>query len=84
MLDTIYYYISVDEMLRQPWVCMGLEKLMCQIWGLARLSRWWLENVDQVTAPAYTGVLSELEKREEAKMERCRAQHVGVYERLVS
>lgn len=31
MLDAIYYYIDVDEMLRRPWVC---EKLSCHFGGL--------------------------------------------------
>lgn len=41
-------------------------------------------GAEEGTAPGYTGVLSELEKQEIARMERCRAQHVGVYECLAS
>ncbi|KAI9238436.1 MAG: hypothetical protein BYD32DRAFT_460666 [Podila humilis] len=36
VLDTIAYHLRVDEILRRPWVCMGLEQLSCQIRGLER------------------------------------------------
>ncbi|KAG0278292.1 hypothetical protein BGZ95_004290, partial [Linnemannia exigua] len=37
--DSIENFIKVDEMLRQPWACMGLERLTCRIVGVERLNK---------------------------------------------
>ncbi|KAG0348508.1 hypothetical protein BG004_005028 [Podila humilis] len=39
IFDSIDRYLVVDEMLRRPWVCMGLEQLTCQILGVTRLKK---------------------------------------------
>ncbi|KAF9292985.1 hypothetical protein BGZ74_011895 [Mortierella antarctica] len=82
VFDSIRHYIRVDEMLRQPWACMGLEWLSCRIVGMDRLDDEEQPQVDRVMAPGYTADLSAEEGAAVEKFQRCQAQHHGVYDRL--
>ncbi|KAG0258132.1 hypothetical protein BGZ95_005047, partial [Linnemannia exigua] len=82
--DSIENFIKVDEMLREPWACMGLERLTCQIVGVDRLNKEEEAVVARVMAPGYLGELTEEETSAVEKFHRCRAQHHGVYDRLAS
>jgi hypothetical protein len=82
--DSIENFIKVDEMLRQPWACMGLERLTCRIVGVDRLNKEEEAVVTRVMAPGYSSELSEEETGAVEKFHRCRAQHHGVYDRLAS
>ncbi|KAK3808827.1 MAG: hypothetical protein JOS17DRAFT_796834 [Linnemannia elongata] len=82
--DSIENFIKVDEMLREPWTCMGLEWLTCRIVGLDRLTTIEEETAARIMAPGYSVELSEEETRVVEKFNRCRAQHHGVYDRLAS
>ncbi|KAF9382340.1 hypothetical protein CPB97_007213 [Podila verticillata] len=88
VLDTIVYHLRVDEMLRRPWVCMGLEELSCQIRGLARLSEEEEMMARRARDPWPISSNEELGCKDEQdaieKFERCRVQHYGVYDRLAS
>ncbi|KAK3830363.1 MAG: hypothetical protein J3R72DRAFT_528052 [Linnemannia gamsii] len=82
--DSIDNRIKVDEMLRQPWACMGLERLTCQIVEVNRLNKEEETLIAKVMAPGYLIELTEEETRVVEKFHRCRAQHHGVYDRLAS
>ncbi|KAF9134369.1 hypothetical protein BGW39_007247 [Mortierella sp. 14UC] len=82
--DSIENFIKVDEMLRQPWACMGLERLTCRIVGVDRLNKEEEALVERVMVPGYSSELSEEEKGAVEKFHRCRVQHHGVYDRLAS
>ncbi|KAK3830356.1 MAG: hypothetical protein J3R72DRAFT_528047 [Linnemannia gamsii] len=82
--DSIENLIKVDEMLRQPWACMGLERLTCRIVGVDRLNKGEEAVVAKVMAPGYLNELTEEDTRAVEKFHRCRAQHHGVYDRLAS
>ncbi|KAF8936789.1 hypothetical protein BGZ47_009324 [Haplosporangium gracile] len=82
--DSIKNYIRVDEMLRLPWTCMGLEWLTCRIVGVDRLKEKEEAAVAKVMVPDYSTELTEEETRAVEKFHRCRAQHYGVYDRLAS
>ncbi|KAF9388562.1 hypothetical protein CPC16_006446 [Podila verticillata] len=75
VFDSIRHYLRVDEMLRQPWACMGLEWLTCRIVGVDRLNDEEQCLADRVMAPGRTAI---------EKFQRCHAQHHGVYDRLAS
>ncbi|KAF8942082.1 hypothetical protein BGZ47_006903 [Haplosporangium gracile] len=77
-------FIKVDEMLRQPWTCMGLEWLTCRIVEFDQLTPEEEETTARVMAPEYSTELSEEETGVVEKFTRCRAQHHGVYDRLTS
>jgi hypothetical protein len=81
---SIKNYVRVDEMLRQPWACMGLERLVCSIVGVDRLNDEEEAAAARVMAAGYSGELTEEEKGAVEKLRRCRAQHYGVYDRLAS
>ncbi|KFH63300.1 hypothetical protein MVEG_10710 [Podila verticillata NRRL 6337] len=51
VFDSIRHYLRVDEMLRQPWACMGLEWLTCRIVGVDRLNDEEQCLADRVMAP---------------------------------
>ncbi|KAF9968003.1 hypothetical protein BGZ73_000274 [Actinomortierella ambigua] len=80
----IQHFIKVDEMLRQPWVCMGLEWLTCRIVGVDRLTAEEEAVYARVMQPSYGAELSAKETQVVEKFQRCRAQHHGVYDRLAS
>ncbi|KAG0286645.1 hypothetical protein BGZ96_009277 [Linnemannia gamsii] len=82
--DSIENFIKVDEMLREPWTCMGLEWLTCRIVGIDRLTLQEEEVATRVMAPEYSTELSAEEIVMVEKFNRCRAQHHGVYDRLAS
>lgn len=82
--DSIEHTLHVDEMLRQPWACKGLEWLTVQIRGVGRLTDGEQIVVDRVMVPGYSGDLSADEEAAVEKFERCRAQQHGVYDRLAS
>ncbi|KAG0071913.1 hypothetical protein BGZ89_008983 [Linnemannia elongata] len=82
--DSIKNCIRVDEMLRLPWTCMGLEWLTCRIVGVDRLNEEEEAVVARVMVPGYSAELTEEETRAVEKFHRCRAQHHGVYNRLAS
>lgn len=82
--DSIENFIKVDEMLREQWTCMGLEWLTCRIVGLDRLTPVEEETAARIMPPGYSADLSEEETRVVEKFSRCRAQHLGVYDRLAS
>lgn len=84
VFDNIRHYIRVDEMLRQPWACMGLEWLTCRIVGVDRLTDEEQSLVDRVLAPGYAAELSGEEGAAVEKSQRCRTQHHGIYDRLAS
>lgn len=87
VLDMIAYVLRVDEMLRRPWVCLGLEQLSCQIRGLARLSEDEESMARRARAPCnidHQELGGEDEQHAVKKFERCRDQHYGVYDRLAS
>ncbi|KAF9209433.1 hypothetical protein BGZ59_010121 [Podila verticillata] len=88
VLDMSAYHLRVDETLRRPWVCMGLEQLSCQIRRLARLSEDEEMMAKRAGAPWPIGSNEELGCKDEQsafeKIERCRVQHYGVYNRLAS
>ncbi|KAF9302997.1 hypothetical protein BGZ74_004515 [Mortierella antarctica] len=84
VFDSIRHFVHVDEMLRQPWACMGLEWLTCRIVGLDRLKDTEQALVDRVLAPGYTSDLSAEEGAAVEKFQRSRAQHHGIYDRLAS
>ncbi|KAG0093909.1 hypothetical protein BGZ92_000024 [Podila epicladia] len=84
VFDSIWHYIRVDEMLRQPWACMGLEWLSCQIIGMERLDAGDQFMVDRVMAPGYSDKLDAQERAAVDKFERCRDLHHRVYDRLAS
>ncbi|KAK3830358.1 MAG: hypothetical protein J3R72DRAFT_456001 [Linnemannia gamsii] len=81
---SIMNFIKVDEMLRQPWACMGLERLTCRIVGVDRLNKGEEAVVAKVMATGYLNELTEEDTRAVEKFHRCRAQHHGVYDRLAS
>ncbi|KAF9214191.1 hypothetical protein BGZ59_004150 [Podila verticillata] len=58
VFDSIRHYLRVDEMLRQPWACMGLEWLTCRIVGVDRLNDEEQCLADRVMAPGYAAELS--------------------------
>ncbi|KAG0345076.1 hypothetical protein BG004_003974 [Podila humilis] len=94
IIDSIERYILVDEMLRSPWICMGLEQLTCQIIGMERLT----EKEEEQAAVVLQGIRmsssssssssSEVLSNEEdnnillAKVQRIRAKHHAVYDCL--
>ncbi|KAF9080251.1 hypothetical protein BGX23_002408 [Mortierella sp. AD031] len=84
VFDSIQNFIRVDEMLSQPWACMGLEWLTCRIVDVDRLSPEEERVVARVMAPGYSDKLSEEELVAVEKFNGCRAQHHGVYDRLAS
>ncbi|KAF9129555.1 hypothetical protein BGX30_013911, partial [Mortierella sp. GBA39] len=59
--DSIRNFIKVDEMLREPWTCMGLEWLTCRIVGLDRLTPIEEGTVARIMASGYSADLSEEE-----------------------
>ncbi|KAG9072880.1 hypothetical protein KI688_000661 [Linnemannia hyalina] len=83
--DSVMNFVKIDQMLRQPWACMGLEWLVCSIVGVDRLTE---EEEEVVVAglrvPGYSTELTEDETRAVEKFYRCRAQHHGMYDRLAS
>ncbi|KAF9093999.1 hypothetical protein BGX23_002624 [Mortierella sp. AD031] len=82
--DSIQHHLWVDDMLRQPWACMGLEWLTCRIVGVDRLFPEEEDIVTRVMATGYSVELSAEESGAVEKFNRCRAQHHGVYDRLAS
>ncbi|OAQ28304.1 hypothetical protein K457DRAFT_138763 [Linnemannia elongata AG-77] len=83
----IRHFVRVDEMLRQPWACLGLEWLTCRILDIDRLTDEEQATVDRVTlASADPGhpdaVLTEEETAAVEKFRRCQRQHHGVYDQL--
>ncbi|KAK3819331.1 MAG: hypothetical protein JOS17DRAFT_793982 [Linnemannia elongata] len=82
--DSIMNFVKVDELLRQPWTCMGLELLVCRIVGVDRLEEEEEAVVARVMVPGYSTELTEGETRAVEKFHRCRAKHHGVYDRLAS
>ncbi|KAF8928114.1 hypothetical protein BGZ52_003709 [Haplosporangium bisporale] len=82
--DSIEHTLHVDEMLRQPWACKGLEWLTVQIRGVSRLTDGEQIVVDRVMVPGYSGDVSVDEEAAVEKFERCQAQQHGVYDRLAS
>ncbi|KAG0267223.1 hypothetical protein DFQ27_009004 [Actinomortierella ambigua] len=84
VFDNIHHHIKVDEMLRRPWACMGLEWLSCRIVGVVRLMDEEELVVARVMAPDYTTELTASETRVVERFRQSRAHHRGVYERLAS
>ncbi|KAG0093912.1 hypothetical protein BGZ92_000027 [Podila epicladia] len=84
VFDSIEQYILVDEMLRRPWACVGLEWLSCRIVGIDRLTDEEQAMVIQVMAPGYMEELNVEEVAAVEKFQRCRTQQHGVYDRLAS
>ena len=86
VFDSIRHFIQVDEMLRQPWACLGLEWLTCRIVGVDRLTHEEQAIVDRVQAsPGSSTTAPGLMAEETAAIEkfhRCRRQHHGVYDQL--
>ncbi|KAG0356724.1 hypothetical protein BG005_004336 [Podila minutissima] len=82
VLDSLVSFIHTDEMLRQPWACMGLEQLTCRIVGVDRLNESEQLTVDQVIASGYSGELSMEQVKAVEKFDRCQVQQHGVYDRL--
>ncbi|KAG0379342.1 hypothetical protein BGX24_000758 [Mortierella sp. AD032] len=82
--DSIMNFIKVDEMLRQPWACMGLERLTCQIVRVDRLNKEEEPVVAKVMSPGYSSEMTEEETRAVEKFHRCRAQHHEVCDQLAS
>ncbi|KAF9318222.1 hypothetical protein BG003_011616 [Podila horticola] len=82
VFDSIRHFILVDEMLRRPWLCMGLEWLTCRILGVNRLTDEEQSLAERVMVPGYSSDLSAEEAAAVEKFERCRAQHHGVYDHL--
>ncbi|KAG0233929.1 hypothetical protein BGW42_007004 [Actinomortierella wolfii] len=82
--ESIEQVIRVEEMLRQPWVCMGLERLVCRIVGVDRLTPEEETVASRVMKPGYSATLSGEETRIIQKFNRCSAQHHGVYNTLAS
>ncbi|KAG0372167.1 hypothetical protein BGX24_000611 [Mortierella sp. AD032] len=88
----IEHAIWVDELLRQPWACLGLEWLRCRIVGVSRLSRQEEAIVDRVMTMRKKEVAGEsgrveqqLTEEETAAVEKfhqCERQHHGVYDQL--
>ncbi|KAG0009628.1 hypothetical protein BGZ81_003282, partial [Podila clonocystis] len=77
VFNSIEQCIRVDELLRQPWACMGLEWLSCRIVGVERLTDAEQYVVDRVMAPAYAASLSAEEGAAVEKFQRCCSQHRG-------
>ncbi|KAI9238445.1 MAG: hypothetical protein BYD32DRAFT_413760 [Podila humilis] len=82
VLDSIRNILRVDDVLRQPWACMGLEWLCCWIVGIERLTVSEQALVDRVLVPGYTGALTADETVAVEKFHRCSTQQHGVYDRL--
>ncbi|KAF9904865.1 hypothetical protein EC991_002295, partial [Linnemannia zychae] len=86
--DFIEHYIWVDEMLRKPWACLGLEWLCCRIIGVDRLNDEEEGVVDRVrmrmtdAGAGTTDMLTEEEMAAMEKFHRCQRQHHGVYDQL--
>ncbi|KAG0226677.1 hypothetical protein BGW42_003467 [Actinomortierella wolfii] len=80
--NSIEQYIKVDDMLRQPWICMGLERLVCRIVGVDRLTPEEEIVASRILKPGYSATLSAEENSIIQKFNRCRAQHHGVYNAL--
>ncbi|KAF9904864.1 hypothetical protein EC991_002294 [Linnemannia zychae] len=86
--DFIEYYIWVDEMLKKPWACLGLEWLCCRIIGVDRLNDEEEGVVDRVrmrmtdTGAGTTDMMTEEETAAMEKFHRCQRQHHGVYDQL--
>ncbi|KAG0356723.1 hypothetical protein BG005_004335 [Podila minutissima] len=85
VLNSVVSVLYVDEMLRQPWACMGLEQLTCRIIGFARLTNEEEDLVNRIQGPGPTATeFSAAEAMAVEKFERCCAQQHGVYDRLAS
>ncbi|KAG0226734.1 hypothetical protein BGW41_004087 [Actinomortierella wolfii] len=69
-------------MLRQPWACMGLERLACRIVGVDRLTPEEEIVASQILKPGYSATLSAEETLIVQKFNRCCAQYHGVYNAL--
>ncbi|KAF9294251.1 hypothetical protein BGZ74_011356 [Mortierella antarctica] len=82
LVDSLVSFIHTDEMLRQPWACIGLEQLTCRIVGVDRLNESEQLTVDQMIASGYSGELSMEQVKAVEKFDRCQAQQHGVYDRL--
>ncbi|KAG0348509.1 hypothetical protein BG004_005029, partial [Podila humilis] len=87
IIDDITLCIRVDEMLRKPWACMGLEKLACQIVGVERLTRQEEVEVVGIMSVAKSPldvvyVLSEEERSLIQRFQRSRAQQQAVFKQL--
>ncbi|KAK3816123.1 MAG: hypothetical protein J3Q66DRAFT_440609 [Benniella sp.] len=80
-------YVKADDMIREPWACLGIEKLRFRIVGIERLTQDEQTIYDGVVAanPRYRGegIVLELGDEERAviqKFERGREQQQQVYE----
>lgn len=82
--DSVQNYIRVDEMLKLPWTCMGLEWLACRFIGVDRLKEEEEVVVARVMMSGYSAELTEEETRAVEKFHQYRAQQHGVYDRLAS
>ncbi|KAF9143148.1 hypothetical protein BG015_000524 [Linnemannia schmuckeri] len=85
VFDSAWQYIQVDEMLRQPWTCLGLEWLTCRIVGIDRLTNEEQALVNGVLSTPKelaTGLWSQEEVAAIDKLHRCQRQQHGVYDQL--
>ncbi|KAK3835699.1 MAG: hypothetical protein J3R72DRAFT_494001 [Linnemannia gamsii] len=87
VFDSIRHFVKVDEMLRQPWACLGLEWLSCRIVGVDRLNEEEEAMVDQVKVIRARAGETDPQFVEEVtaaveKSQRCQRQHYGVYDQL--
>ncbi|GJJ69143.1 hypothetical protein EMPS_01489 [Entomortierella parvispora] len=83
-LNTIEKYIHVDDLIRMPWACLGLEKFRCRIVGLERLTESQEEVYSRISAPGYSVDLTEEESAVLQQFHRCREQQGQVYDQLAS
>ncbi|KAF9296930.1 hypothetical protein BGZ74_010096 [Mortierella antarctica] len=84
VLDSVMNFIRADEMLQQPWACMGLERLCCRIVGIERLTDAEQKIVDRVLAPGFSKEYTADEAVAVLKSQRCYEQQLGVYESLAN
>ncbi|KAF9366603.1 hypothetical protein BGX34_000071 [Mortierella sp. NVP85] len=89
VFNGIERYVKADDMIREPWAYLGIEKLRFRIVGVERLTQDEQTIYDRVVAenPRYQdeGIVPELGDEERAviqKFERGREQQQRVYERL--
>ncbi|KAK3835700.1 MAG: hypothetical protein J3R72DRAFT_451097 [Linnemannia gamsii] len=87
VFDSIRHFVKVDEMLRQPWACLGLEWLSCRIVGVDRLNEEEEAIVDRVRMSGMSAEEADTELTEEEavaveKLQWCQRQHHGVYDQL--